>query len=35
MRFFVLCVLQPIQAQNEYPKDYFRSPLDIPMQLGF
>ncbi|MGL5111242.1 MAG: M23 family metallopeptidase [Flavobacterium sp.] len=21
-------------AQNQYPKDYFRSPLDIPMQLS-
>jgi murein DD-endopeptidase MepM/ murein hydrolase activator NlpD len=21
-------------AQNEYPKDYFRSPLDIPLQLS-
>jgi hypothetical protein len=21
-------------AQVDYPKDYFRSPLDIPMQLS-
>ncbi|CAH0336508.1 hypothetical protein FVB9288_02212 [Flavobacterium sp. CECT 9288] len=36
MRFFVLFVFfcSSIQAQNEYPKDYFRSPLDIPMQLS-
>jgi hypothetical protein len=23
----------PIQAQTQYPKDYFRSPLNIPLQL--
>lgn len=28
---FFCCVLT---AQNQYPKDYFRSPLDIPMQLS-
>jgi hypothetical protein len=34
MKFFVFYVLVPIYAQTDYPKDYFGSPLDIPMQLG-
>lgn len=31
--FFLFCVVYS-NAQNQYPKDYFRSPLDIPMQLS-
>ena len=23
-----------VLGQNQYPKDYFRSPLDIPLQLS-
>ena len=36
MRFslFILLFSGSIFAQNDYPKDYFRSPLDIPMQLS-
>jgi len=36
MRFSVFFLLFStiILAQNQYPKDYFRSPLDIPMQLS-
>lgn len=36
MRFYLFTVLfsQIILAQIEYPKDYFRAPLDIPMQLS-
>src|SRR5690606_27096940 len=36
MRFlpFFLLYLIPIFAQQEYPKDYFRAPLDIPMELS-
>ncbi len=30
--FLLFCVIT--FAQNNYPKDYFRSPLDIPMQLS-
>ncbi|HEX8270279.1 MAG TPA: M23 family metallopeptidase [Flavobacterium sp.] len=29
--FIISC---PILAQSQYPKDYFRSPLDIPLQLS-
>ncbi|WP_343616406.1 M23 family metallopeptidase [Flavobacterium sp.] len=31
LAFFVSCFLS---AQTQYPKDYFRPPLDIPMQLS-
>ena len=36
MRFsiFSLLICNFIFAQSNYPKDYFRSPLDIPMQLS-
>ncbi|OOV18536.1 M23 family metallopeptidase [Flavobacterium sp. LM4] len=36
MRFylFFLFVCNFIFSQNQYPKDYFRTPLDIPMQLS-
>ena len=36
MRFylFFLFVCNFIFGQNQYPKDYFRAPLDIPMQLS-
>ena len=36
MRFSVFFLLLSMSAisQAEYPKDYFRSPLDIPMQLS-
>jgi len=36
MRFFLLLTLlyAPIYAQDVYPKDFFRSPLDIPLQLS-
>lgn len=36
MRFFLFCLLLSnyILAQNNFPKDYFSSPLDIPMQLS-
>ena len=36
MRFFCLVFLFAIHAfgQTQYPKDYFRSPLDIPLQLS-
>lgn len=36
MRFylFILLFSSSIFAQTDYPKDYFRSPLDIPMQLS-
>jgi Peptidase family M23 len=36
MRFFVFCLLfcNSLFAQMDYPKDYFSSPLDIPMQLS-
>lgn len=33
LSFFLLFVVIS-SAQNKYPKDYFRSPLDIPMQLS-
>ena len=31
--FFLFFILFS-NAQNQYPKDYFRSPLDIPMKLS-
>ena len=31
---FFLFLCSAVFAQMEYPKDYFRSPLDIPMQLS-
>lgn len=36
MRFYLFTLLftGSLFAQIEYPKDYFRSPLDIPMQLS-
>ncbi|MEL1242332.1 M23 family metallopeptidase [Flavobacterium flavipallidum] len=36
MRFFLffLLISRVVIAQNTYPKDYFQSPLDIPMQLS-
>jgi murein DD-endopeptidase MepM/ murein hydrolase activator NlpD len=36
MKYIPLILLFSIfsLAQNEYPKDYFRSPLDIPLQLS-
>ena len=36
MRFYLFALLfaGSLFAQNDYPKDYFRSPLDIPMQLS-
>lgn len=33
-RIFLLFFCSLAFAQKEYPKDYFRSPLDIPMQLA-
>jgi murein DD-endopeptidase MepM/ murein hydrolase activator NlpD len=34
-RIFLLLVFQvAVWAQNNYPKDYFQSPLDIPLQLS-
>jgi murein DD-endopeptidase MepM/ murein hydrolase activator NlpD len=36
MKKFILFFLYAVFAfgQNQYPKDYFRSPLDIPLQLS-
>lgn len=36
MRFYLLALLicNSVFAQTQYPKDYFRTPLDIPMQLS-
>ncbi len=36
MRFlvFFLLLLNSVQSQDKYPKDYFRSPMDIPLSLG-
>lgn len=36
MRFLLFCILYcgTFIAQNNYPKDYFSPPLDIPMQLS-
>ena len=31
---FILLFSSSLFAQTEYPKDYFRAPLDIPMQLS-
>ena len=31
---FILLFSGFLFAQKDYPKDYFRSPLDIPMQLS-
>lgn len=31
---FLLLFATFVSAQNQYPKDYFRPPLDIPMQLS-
>jgi murein DD-endopeptidase MepM/ murein hydrolase activator NlpD len=31
---FLLLFATIVSAQNQYPKDYFRPPLDIPMQLS-
>src|SRR6187402_3846024 len=28
------CYTAFVFSQNQYPKDYFRSPLDIPLQLS-
>ncbi len=30
----ILLICSSLFAQVEYPKDYFQSPLDIPMQLS-
>jgi murein DD-endopeptidase MepM/ murein hydrolase activator NlpD len=32
--YFLLLFATVVSAQNQYPKDYFRPPLDIPMQLS-
>lgn len=32
--YYLLFLTSIIFAQNDYPKDYFRNPLDIPMQLS-
>lgn len=32
--FFFFTFYASVFAQNQYPKDYFRSPLDIPIQLS-
>lgn len=36
MRFLLFCILfcSTLLAQNNFPKDYFSPPLDIPMQLS-
>jgi hypothetical protein len=36
MKFFIFFIFfcSPLLAQVDYPKDYFSSPLDIPMQLS-
>jgi Peptidase family M23 len=36
MRFLLFCILfcSSLLAQNNFPKDYFIPPLDIPMQLS-
>lgn len=36
MRFYLFFLLfsASLYSQKEYPKDYFRSPLDIPLQLS-
>ena len=32
--FFIFCLAASAQSQNIYPKDYFRSPLDIQLVLA-
>ena len=32
--FIFILICQQTYAQNEYPKDYFRSPMDIPLYLS-
>ena len=32
--FFLVLVYASIFSQNQYPKDYFGAPLDIPTQLS-
>ena len=32
--FFLLLLSTSLFAQTDYPKDYFRSPLDIPLKLS-
>jgi murein DD-endopeptidase MepM/ murein hydrolase activator NlpD len=36
MKYLIILILSSltISAQNNHPKDYFRSPLDIPLQLS-
>ncbi len=34
LSFFLILFCNALFSQTEYPKDYFRSPLDIPMQLS-
>lgn len=34
LRLLFLLLAIPIFAQNNYPKDYFKSPLDIPLYLS-
>ena len=35
MKFvYILLVTSILTAQEHYPKDYFRLPLDIPLQLS-
>lgn len=34
LSFFLILFTATVFAQVEYPKDYFRSPLDIPMKLS-
>lgn len=34
IRLIFLLLAMPVFSQNEYPKDYFKSPLDIPLYLS-
>jgi hypothetical protein len=34
LRLLLLCIVLPLSAQNEYPKDYFKAPLDIRLNLS-
>lgn len=34
IRLLLLCIVLPLCAQNEYPKDYFKAPLDIRLNLS-
>lgn len=34
IRLLLLCIAFPLYAQNEYPKDYFKAPLDIRLNLS-